>query len=339
MKERKIKQVTTRTQRKVSDLVGVDFSITGTKVVRLKKMKGGRISLVGIDLLPALDLTASKCSLKLSKQLTTHYVNLVYSGKEAVARVLNVPLPAGEEMLSDEKLRELLNVSEEYRVSAGLLKRESGRKDSMFLAAAIPESIIKTVLSSFETGAPALASIEVAGLAFISSFLHAQGDKVKKEAVCIVEYGESTTYFAFLNQGMVLLVGRFDFGGAVMRNKISKDLGVDEDLTKTVIVDRSIDVSSLIMEAMMPILKQLSISKDFVERHQSCEISKLYISGGTHQLSCWTEEVAKYLQVEVIPWNPLENIYCAKGVIPESFSDKIASFSVAVGAAIGGLEE
>jgi len=339
MKERKTNQVATRTQRKVSDLLGVDFSSTGTKVVRLRKAKGGQISLVGIDLLPALDLTASKCSLKLPKQLVTHYANLVYSGKEAVARVLNVPLPPDEDMLPDEKLRELLNVSEEYRVSAGLLKRASGRKDSMLLAAAIPESIIKTVLSSFEVGSPALASVEVAGLAFISAFLYAQGERVKDEAVCIVEYGESTTYFAFLNQGMVLLVGRFDFGGAVMRDKISKDLGVDEDLTKTIIVDRSIDVSAFIIEAMTPILKQLSISKDFVERHQSCEISKLYISGGTNQLSCWTQEAAKYLQVEVLPWNPLENINYAKGVIPDSLSDKISSFSVAIGAAIGGLEE
>jgi len=339
MKQTKTKQTSQRTQRKVLDLVGIDFSTTGTKVVRLKKTKGGGVSLMGMDILPAVDLTTTKCSLKLSKQLTTHYANVVYSGSEAMARVLNAPLPAGEIMLSDTKLRESLHVSEEYRVSATILQKGQGRKDSRFLVSAVPNSIITSVLSSFETGSPAVASVEVAGIAFISAFLHAHGKKMKDKVVCIVEFGESTTYFAFLSKGTVLLVGKFEIGAAVMRDKISKDLGVDEDLTKTIILDRSIDVSSSITNVMMPILKQLSISKDFVERYQTCEISKLYISGDTDLLSCWTGEVSQFLQVDVVPWNPLENIHCEKGVIPKAFSHKISSFSVAVGAAIGGLKE
>jgi len=339
MKKTKTKQASLRTQRKVLDLVGIDFSTTGTKVVRLKKIRGGGVSLVGMDILPPVDLTKTKCSLKLSKQLTTHYANVVYSGSEAMARVLNAPLPTGEMMLSDKKLRESLHVSEEYRVSATILKKGNPRQDSMFLVAAVPNSIITSVLSSFETGSPAIASVEVAGVSFISAFLHANGKKVKDKAVCIVEFGESTTYFAFLNKGMVLLVGKFGIGAAMMRDKISADLGLDEDLTKTIILDRSIDVSSPITNVMMPILKQLSISKDFVERYQRCEISKLYISGGTDLLSCWTEEVSQFLQVDVVPWNPLENIHCEKGVIPKAFSHKTSSFAVAIGAAIGGLEE
>jgi Tfp pilus assembly PilM family ATPase len=339
MKKTKVNKVALRTQRKVFDLVGIDFSTTGTKVVRLKKTRGGDVSLIGMDILPPVDLTTTKCSLSLPKQLTTHYVNVVYSGTEAMARVLNAPLSTDEKMLSDKKLRESLHVSEEYRVSATILKKGKPRQDSMFLVAAVPNSIITSVLSFFEIGSPAVASVEVAGVAFISAFLHAYGKKVKDKAVCIVEFGESTTYFAFLNKGMVLLVGKFGIGAATMRDKISADLGLDEDLTQTIIVDRSIDVSSPITNVMMPILKQLSISKDFVERYQTCEIEKLYISGDRDLLSCWTQEVAQFLQVDVVSWNPLENIRCEKGVIPKEFSDKISSFAVAIGAAIGGLEE
>ena len=339
MKKSKADQTSQRKQRKVFDLVGIDFSSTGTRVVRLKKKKDGAVVLTGMDLFPLVDLTKKECLSALPKAFSPHYANVAYSGGEAVARVLNAPLPAGEKMLSDEKLRESLNVSSDYRVSATILKKGQGRQDTMFLAAAVPNKVITSILSCFSTGSPAVASVQVAGVAFISAFLHAQGKKIKDEVVCVVEYGESTTYFAFLSKGMVLLVGKFGIGNALMREKVSAELGIDEDLTKTIIMDRSIDVSSSIMDVMMPVLKQLSISKDFIERYQACDVSKLYISGGRDLLSCWTKEAAQFLHVDVIPWSPLENIQYEKDMIPDALLDKMSSFSVAIGAAIGGLEE
>jgi len=339
MKKSKADQTSQRKQRKVFDLVGIDFSSTGTRVVRLKKKKDGAVVLTGMDILPAIDLTQQQCSATLPKPLSPHYANVAYSGGEAVARVLNVPLPAGEKMLSDEKLRESLNVSSDYRVSATILKKGQGRQDTTFLAAAVPNKVITSILSCFSTGSPAVASVQVAGVAFISAFLHAREEEIKNEVVCVVQYGESTTYFTFLNKGKVLLVGKSAIGNCVLNTRVSEELGIDEDLTQTIIVNRSIDVSSSIMDVMMPIFKQLSISKDFIERHLTCEISKLYVSGSKNLLSCWTKEATQFLHVDVIPWSPLENIQHEKDIIPKCFSKKISNFSVAIGAAIGGLEK
>ena len=328
-----------RAQRRSVDLVGVDFSSTSTKVVRLKK-SNNEISLMGIDLLPAVDFSTAARRVELPKNLLSHYACLAYSGSASIVRMVNAPLGGEDETLPDAKLRELLNAKEDYRVSAKLIKRGQGRQDSSFLAAAIPADDVAFLLNQFPAGPPAPASVEVAGLSYISAFLHARGEEVQNEAVCLIEAGESSTHFAFLNKGVVVLVGRFEVGGAKMRGKVAKDLGVDEELADSIMADRSINISTVVLDTMTPFLKQLSISKDFIERHQSCRISKIYVSGGVGLMSHWTELVGQYMQSEIVRWYPFEKIQC---VPPQLLSADLARqsprFAAAVGAAIGGLGE
>ena len=119
MKEKRKMAKMNRPQVKTTDLVGIDFSTTATKVVRLKKGKEG-IVLVGIDLLPAVDFGAPSQRLELPRNMLSYYGCLAYSGLPSVVRMVNAPLGEEEAALSDEKLRALLNVGEEYRVSAAL---------------------------------------------------------------------------------------------------------------------------------------------------------------------------------------------------------------------------
>ena len=196
-----------RSQRRFTDLVGVDFSTTATKVVRLNNQKG-KLSLAGLDLLPAVDFGAVASRMELPRNMTSYYGCLAYTGSAAVVRMVNAPLPANDETLPEPKLRELLNVTEDYRVSARLLKRGKGRQDSSLLAAAIPQDDVRYLLGMFPAGPPAPASLEVSGLAFVSAFLNARGTECKDTAVCLFEAGESISHFAFLNKGALALVGK-----------------------------------------------------------------------------------------------------------------------------------
>jgi Tfp pilus assembly PilM family ATPase len=91
---------------------------------------------------------------------------------------------------------------------------------------------------------------------------------------------------------------------------------------------------------MMPFLKQLSISRDFIERHQSCRISKMYISGGMSLLPHWSLVLEQTLNAQVEAWSPFENIQLDDpNIIPEELSVQATRFAAAVGAAIGGFEE
>ena len=154
----------------------------------------------------------------------------------------------------------------------------------------------------------------------------------------MIEVGESVSHFAFLNKGETVLVGKFGFGGSLLRKKVVKDLGVDDELAGTILQDRSINISSTISDVMAPFLKQLSISKDFIERHQGCRILKVYVSGGLSLLPHWSEVLEPMVQAKVVHWSPFENIQYDSDVLPEDLVRQATRFSAAVGAAIGGFE-
>lgn len=338
MKEIKKRRVAGRKKRSAVDLVGVDFSTTATKVVRLKKSKD-EISLIALDLLPAVDFSVAAQRVELPRNLEAHYACLAYSGSSSIVRMVNTPLSGDETLLSNDKLHELLNVKDDYRVSAQLIKKGKGRQDSNFLAAAIPKDDVAFLLNMFPAGPPAPASVEVSGLSFISAFLNARSSECENEGVCLIEAGESASHFVFLNKGVVVLVGKFGSGGATLRNKVAEDLGVDDELAATIISDRSINLSTTVFDVMTPFLKQLSMSKDFIERHQACRISRVYVSGGVSLLPHWVEMVEEYLHTQIVRWDPFENIQCESGLLPAELTEQTPRFAAAVGAAIGGLVE
>lgn len=322
----------------MSSFVGVDFSTTATKVARIKK-DGEEFVLMGVELLPAVDFGVPAQRIELPRNMISNYGCLAYTGNTSVVRVVNTPLSDGQEELPDQKLRELLNVGKEYRVSADLLKKGKGRQDSSFLAAAIPEDDVQFLLNMFPAGPPAPASVEVSGLSFMSAFFNARRNECQDEAVCLIEVGESVSHFVFLNKGEVVLVGKFNFGGRALREKVSKDLGVDDELAGTILTDQSINISTTMSDVMTPFLKQLSISKDFIERHQGCRISKTYVSGGLSLLPNWSSAVEPMLKTPVVSWSPFENLrYDHPDIVSEEFSSQATRFSAAIGAAIGGFQ-
>ena len=338
MKEKRKVAKVKHLQMKTADLVGIDFSSTATKAVRLKKGKEG-ISLAGVDLLPVVDFGAPPRRLELPRNMVAHYGCLTYSGLSSVVRVVNAPLGDNEVKLSDEKLRALLNVDDNYRVSATLLKDSSGRQDSSFLAAAVPEEDVRFLLSMFPAGPPAPASVEVSGLSFVSAFLHARGDECANEAVCLIETGETVSHFVFLNHGVVVLVGKFAVGGGMLERKMAEELGLDRELARTILGGQSVNLSAALIDAMNPFLRQLSISRDFIERHQGCRVSRAYVSGGASLFPHWIKVVGQELHTEVVSWSPFENIKLDAGVLPPMLADQATRFSAAVGAALGGFLE
>lgn len=326
-----------RSQRRHNDLIGIDFGTSATKIVRLKK-SADEVSLTGIDLLPAVDFSSSSSRIDLPRNLTTHYGCLTYSRPESVVRLINTPLPAGDETLTDAKLRELLSVGEDFRVSARLVKRGKGRQDSSLLAAAMPQDDVGFMLNMFPAGPPAPASLEVSALSFMSAFMHARGKECANDAVCLIESGERSSTYAFLNQGNVVLMGKMDFGSLTLRNRLAEDLGVDEELASSILNDRSINISTSLNTVLDPFLKQISISKDFIERHQGCKVSKLYVSGGLSLLPSWAAEVGQMLQINATTWNPLENISYEPELLSPEIKFEATRYSAAIGAALGGFE-
>ncbi|HEY5653098.1 MAG TPA: pilus assembly protein PilM [Pontiella sp.] len=323
--------------QKLSSIVGIDFGTTATKLVKLKSGGKGSLELIGIEMLPPVDFEAPVSQVVLPDELRSNYCALAYSGSSAVVRMVNTPLDADEKTNPQTKLRGLLNVGEDFRASASLLVRGAGKKDSSLLAAAVPLKDVEYMLKMFPSGPPAPASLEVSGLSFITAFLNAHGSDCKDSTVCLVEAGETVTHYAFISKGTIVLLGKFAFGGRTLRKKLASDLGVDEELAASILEDRSINISTSINAVMNPFVKQLSISKDFIERHQGCRVEKFYASGGLSLLSGWVSEFGSMVHTDVETWNPLNNIEVDSSVISPELEKEATRFSAAIGAAIGGI--
>ena len=325
-------------QRKLNDLIGIDLGTTATKVVRLKKNKE-ELVLAGIELLPPVDFKTAASRMELPRNLTSNYACLAYNSSSAVVRMVNYNLPEESSAIPEKDLRRLLNVSDDFRVSAHLVKREKGRQDSSFLAAAIPQDDVRYLLNMFPSGPPAPASLEVSGLSFLSAFLNARGEETRDEAICLIEAGETFSHYLFVNKGVVSLVGKMDFGIRTLQQKLVADLGVDEELATSILSDQSINISTSLSSVMLPFIKQLSISKDFIERRQGCRVKSVYTSGGMSLLPSFSSEVEQMLHVDVKSWSPFENIGVEAGFLSEEISGQATRFSTAIGAAIGGFQE
>jgi Tfp pilus assembly PilM family ATPase len=138
----------------------------------------------------------------------------------------------------------------------------------------------------------------------------------------------------------VFLVGKYNFGLRTLRERLIRDLDVDGELAMTILKDRSINISSSLTGVQEAFIKQLSVSKDFVERHENCKITKTYLSGGLSLLSFWPQEIEERLNTSAQVWSPLENIQLSSAdVMPRELQDQATRFTAAIGAALGGLME
>jgi Tfp pilus assembly PilM family ATPase len=120
---------------------------------------------------------------------------------------------------------------------------------------------------------------------------------------------------------------------------VRSGLGVDAPTAAGILADGSFDISHTIAEVMDPLVKQIVISRDFVERRENCHMSRLYLSGGLTVSRCVRDELRGALELDVETWNPFEGLRVQSGAVPESCVGREWMFASAVGACLGTFEE
>lgn len=338
-----------QTRRVPSELLAVDIGSTGSKLVRVKKAKEG-CTLVGTEILPviSLDGNGSRSAEQLTalrelpKALRANYIALAVSSEHAVVRLLSLPgqLVASEAV--EAHLREHAGLEGEYRLAytASWVKNAArGKTETKFLAAAIPEAEARSVLSLVPSGPPAPWSLELSGLGALTAFLHGPGKENVKNAVGVIEAGARVTYLALFNKGALVLVRKFDFGCDTLVTKVQQQMGVERSVAQGIIADGSFDISGCVRDVMGPFLRQLSISRDFVERQEKCRISKIYLSGGMSLSKYWVEEIKSGSKMDVQLWNPFDAVRVAAGAVPDRLKGQEPRFAAALGVALGAFEE
>lgn len=323
------------------EITGVDLGTTGVKMVRVRNNKGA-LSVVGVTVLPPMELPSEPVGhavrFKPPKEFLTNYVAFTIAGRSAVIRLLTMGGHVGPEDLTEAKIREQMGCGEGFRVAHAILPAVKGRAETRVIGVGIPEKEIKTVLSLVPAGPPAAYSIELAGLAALTAFEKGPGAECPYDGVAVIEAGQQTTLMALYARKSLVLIRKFDFGGETVLAKVQQQLGVDRETAIGIIADGSFDISQPVHEVMDPFLRQLTISKDFVERREECAVGAVYLSGGVTLARYWVDELHQSTGLDIIAWNPFEKCEILPNAIPQECAGQETRFSAAVGAVMGVYE-
>jgi Tfp pilus assembly PilM family ATPase len=343
MKPDALKELLARFKKKhaPTDVVGLDLTPVGINAVRMRKSESD-ISVLAADIIPASspdgDKDFSSAPLVLPPKFKARYASFAAAGETCTIKLLS--FPGRFDDAAQAKVVENLGLDDpnNYRVSYKLVTAPTA-KEARVLAVALPEEEASSLPMLLPAGLPAPFSIEISGLAAMTAFLHSLGDKANEDSVGIIDFGVTTSSFALFNKGIIALVRRFKFGSNALLNKVRETLGVDMETAEGIIADGAFDISQSVSEVMEPIVKQLIVSRDFVERRENCRISKICVSGALTVSRDSIEEIHSSMGVPVETWNPFQGLTVAQDAMPEKLAGQEWRFAAAIGACLATFEE
>lgn len=339
----KLKPLLAKLKRKPVDVLGLDAGHSGIKAVRMR-LVDKQPTVVAVDILPAIPIPVAGAEgypdiqpLVLPKNLVAKYAALVVPGRGAVVKLLTFPAAAAGAADVETKIVEGLGIEkpEEYRIGYKMLKEVSPKSESRSLVAALPEVEASYAAKLLPSGTPAPYSLEIAGLASMTAFLSGPAQAHAEEAVGMIEFGANVSYFAIVNKTVPVLLRKFDFGSSLILEMVQQSLGIDQATAEGILTDGSFDISQQISDVLENFIKQVVVSRDFVERREGCRITRVFASGGVTRSRDWTQEVKSAVGHEVEQWNPFDCVKVADGAIPEHLKGQEARFAAAVGAGLG----
>jgi Ethanolamine utilization protein EutJ (predicted chaperonin) len=366
MKSFDLKELMARFKTVPNDLVGIDVGATSMKVVRMKKVND-QITVTGVDILAAPKLPVPQVPAAEAKtegadpkpaegsgaeaalpkvepvvlpaKLKGKYVSLAVTGASSVIKLHS--FPGAFDAAAEDKVINAMGLDDpgSYRIGYKVITEGHGKSESKVLGVALPEAESVIFPLMFPHGIPAPFSLEVSGLACLSSFLHSAGAAVENEAVGVIDFGTSVTTFALFSKGVLVLIRRFDFGTDAVCEKVQEMLGVDKETAQGIINDGAFDVSQAVSDVMEQLNKQIIVSRDFVERRENCHVTKMFVSGGLVMSRNSLDELRASLGLEVASWNPFEGLTVAPDAIAENVKGQEWRFTAAVGACLATFEE
>ncbi len=322
-------------RRVPNELLGLDLGTSGVKVVRLRR-NSGSYTLVGADILPAL--TAAVPVLDLPPKLVTNYAAVTCAGPQDSVRLVSIAGVGEADAALGMRLQETVKIEPTQRLAFRPLRTVPGKRETQVLTVAMPETAVTNMLALFAHGAPAALTLEHAGLAALSAFYRGPGREPGDEAVCVIEAGARTTFAAFLNKGVPVLVRTLELGGEQLVAALQSQWGLDrETALGTLGQDATIDISQPMHDLAAPFLRQLSISRDFVERQENCRVARLFLSGGLGQVRQFVQEIQTTLGVPAVAWDPFAALTAT--ALPAALHNQRGRFAAAIGAVLAAFEE
>lgn len=233
-----------------------------------------------------------------------------------------IPLPASETTL-------------DWRI----IKGTPGDNQSplkIFLVA-IPNQIIQECQRVAEKAGLELYAIEAEALGITRSLA-----KGKKKIICLIDIGAQSTTINIVDNGHLRKSYSFNFAGAQLGYAISSILGIsnieaEEIKNSQGLTSQKESIAKNLYLLIDPLVLEVKkFSAEFFQREQK-EIDEIYLTGGTANLPGLKEYFAEVLKIKVEIPNCFSDLLYPP-ILGKELQKMAPAYSVAVGAALGGLE-
>lgn len=326
------------------EVVALDFTRLSVKCVRMRKTDAG-IHLAAADVLPgppnkdaAVPAAIARKTIDIPKHLMFRHAVLSLPGTNTLVKLLSLPGHLDND--SEAKIREDMGVSGgDFRIGYKVLGQGHGRVETKLLAVALPEDDLQRCLECFSIGWPVPISVEVAGVAAINAFMCGYLEKSGDESIGVIQIEDDVSFFAFFHKKELVLIRKFDFGDEHILRAIQARLNVNRETAINVAADRSFDISQMIKEVCDNFIRQIVISKRFVERRENCRVGRIFIPGSAAASYRMGEELRVASESEIEQWDPLKAVTVQQGAIAPKYEATHSLFAAAIGAGTGFFKE
>lgn len=202
---------------------------------------------------------------------------------------------------------------------------------------AIPNQVVAQYQTVAKMAGLELYAVEAEALALSRSLI---GNN--KNPICLIDIGMQSTIINVIDKGHLKKSYSFNFSGSQLTNAISSALGMGgaeaEDIKNTqgLISERTNVIETLYLLIDPLLLEIKKILNDFYMAEDR-EISEIYLTGGTSNLSGLKEYFEEILKRKVRIPNCFSNLLYPP-ILEETLENMAPSYSVSVGVALGGFE-
>ena len=162
------------------------------------------------------------------------------------------------------------------------------------------------------------------------------------KCVCLIDIGVQSTTINIVNKGNLIKSYSFEFAGSQLTYAISSTLGLGNLEAENVkkeggLINSQENVAKTLYLLIDPLLLEIKkILSDFYIQTEK-DVDEIYLTGGTSNLPGLKEYFAEVLKKKIEIPNCFSNILYPP-ILSKKLEEMAPSFSVAVGAALGGLE-
>ena len=325
-----------RFRKAPGDTLGIEVHETEMRLVHVKRVSG-EPQLIGAAVMPLPAEGTRLLKRSLPVKLRSRYAAVAAPAEEAIVKLLTFSGDV-EQQLNTRLLASLgLEDADEHRISYRVVQEGQGKQESRVLAVALPDEDVLGTLKHFSVS-PAPYSFEISPLATFSALEHSLGSAFKTTSFGVLDFGSKDSTLAMFHNGTPSIVRRFKLGSTALAAKVQEDLGVTAETAAQILQDSAFDINDSVADILPPLVKQLLVSRDFVERREDCTISKVLVSGELSQSPSVLAEIARTMEIDAEAWDPFARVGVQEGALPEAYNDSRWIFSGALGAALGAME-